>query len=315
MRGQGEHIAEKNPQQRARKGRLLGRRGTALALVGAVELGAVLSHSSVVTASDGLIAPQTASPSQQVTPAVNHVLPIGKRVGKESTTYSGRNFFHYVTGTQNVASTQGAIATFTQNNPYVTPPKIVQNTVLISHTLTEMWVTSPDYRQTLEFGEIVDGNNNSKPSLFTFDWIDGKGDCYNKCHYKPVANTIQPGDTIMPGETGSFGIVHSDYQHAWDIEYNDSIIGYYPDKTWHNSFTRAGTVKVFGEVASYKQNDCSDMGTGEYGINPGSARISNFRLIGSTAMPDLQVVASDPSLYSADNISANGFNFGGPGDC
>lgn len=213
--------------------------------------------------------------------------------------------FQYVGGSQ-YAAARGATVELDQAYPYVDQA---------GHSLMELAIESSDGKQIVEVGWTVATDMDNKPDLFTFHWVDGQGTCYNSCGFVSTVDNIRPGDTVVPGTTGRYGIVHSDSNHEWDIIYDNETIGYYPDSLWGGRFTQTGLVQAFGEVASPDAHSCTDMGDGTDGGAPGATKIGDFSLIGTDQPANLQAYESSSEHYVYGQSTPTGMSIGGAGAC
>ncbi|HET7529237.1 MAG TPA: neprosin family prolyl endopeptidase [Candidatus Saccharimonadales bacterium] len=224
---------------------------------------------------------------------------------------AGAYNFYYAGGRQYATAT-GATVTLSQAQPVVPEQVNAEN-----HSLMELAVQSADGRQIVEVGWVVDKtmNGDDLPHLFVYHWVDGQTSCYNACGFVQLSSSTVPGQTVQAGVTGSYGINYS--AGSWNITYNGAGLGYFPGSLWGGSFTSLGFVQVFGEVAVSVSSTtkCIQMGNALPGTNPGSAKISNFALVGSATPVALSPFATYPSSYSYGFASARGLNLGGPGSC
>lgn len=215
--------------------------------------------------------------------------------------------FLYAGGMQFVEAA-GASVEFTQDHPY---------TEFGDHSLVELAAQSRDGKHIVEVGWVADENinGNTLPHLFVFHWENSVPSCYNACGFVQVSDTIQPGDPVNVGETGTYGIEHVKSQ--WQISYNSELIGYYPDSLWleEGGFTSIGLIQAFGEVATNSTITCSDMGNGTYGGEKTATQISNYTLEGTMTPESLTPLQTDPALYSYQTMGATSISIGGPGAC
>jgi Neprosin len=217
-------------------------------------------------------------------------------------------FYHYNAGAQK-AVTQGTYANLT-----IHKPKLAKEDF---HTLAELAVvsTTDDVDQIVEVGWTVDRvvNGDDDPHLFVFSWVDGKPRCYNGCGFVQYSKNIRPGDTLPLDATKRFGIEFSD--GAWWIAYDSEWVGYFPLKEWTVDFSKTTEVKIFGEVASYGAEPCTQMGNGILGTDAAgtSARIGSISLIaGPTVEPGLYALGS--TQYNFTKLSSRTFRYGGGPD-
>jgi hypothetical protein len=214
--------------------------------------------------------------------------------------------FHYVAGSV-IGAADGASVQIDQAQPKVGPAY---------HSLVELAVESLDSRQIVEVGWTVDPglNGDAVPHLFVFHWVNGTPTCYNGCGYVQVSSAIHPGGTVRPGDSQTYGIVHTGGK--WWLGYAGTWFGYFPDSLWNGAYTKAGLSQAFGEVATNGSNSCTMMGNGIFGTQPGSVAVSRFGLSSPTVpVPALEPLVTDPLHYNQGNLSSAAFRLGGPGAC
>ena len=216
---------------------------------------------------------------------------------------------YYYAGGQQMASASGASVDLTQEQPSVSQTMGGGN-----HSLMELSVESSDDNQIVEVGWIVDQQQigDSQPHLFVYHWVNGQGSCYNYCGFVRSSTTNYPGESVPVGQTGQYKI---NFENGnWDMYYNGDLLGYFPESLWSGSFTQAGLIQAFAEVET-TGTTCIQMGNGTLGTSAGSAQISNFSLLGSTAAPTLNPYVTDSSPYNYGSATATSMNIGGPGIC
>ncbi|GGQ50788.1 hypothetical protein GCM10010166_19310 [Couchioplanes caeruleus subsp. azureus] len=219
----------------------------------------------------------------------------GDRAGK---------FYHYAAGSQ-IGATDGTSA-----NLHIAKPELA---TADAHTLTEIAVQSADSKQIVEVGWTVDRkvNGDDDPHLFVFHWKDGKPTCYNACGFEVYSQaTIKPGATLPTGVQKRFGIQRSGA--AWWIAYDSEWVGYFPDKLWNGTFTRAGATQWFGEVASATERTCTDMGKGLPPTDGTASRIGTIQMVNGPD-PNASVRSTNPD-YGVLSLSPSTFRYGGPGN-
>jgi len=223
---------------------------------------------------------------------------------------SGGNNYYYAGDRQFVTAT-GVSATLSQAEPAVGQSPGTEN-----HSLIELAVESSDGTQAIEIGWIVDQvlNGDSLPHLFVYHWVNGGTSCYNTCGFMQIGG-VAPGSALTINTTGIFAISY--FSGAWNLSYNGSPIGYFPESLWSGNFTQIGFIQVFGEVeiSPSSTTQCIQMGNGIAGNTSGSATISNLTLTGSSSAAAFSPYATVPSTYSYGSASANGVSIGGPGSC
>ncbi|MFI7602683.1 neprosin family prolyl endopeptidase [Actinoplanes sp. NPDC049681] len=216
----------------------------------------------------------------------------------------GNVYFHYAVGTQ-TGDTDGSWA-----NLSIAKPELDHDDF---HTLTEIAMQSADGRQIVEVGWTVDRtvNGDDDPHLFVYYWKDRQPSCYNACGFEMYSKTVKPGDTLPTGSQKRFGIQHSG--GVWWIAYDSEWIGYFPDKLWNGTYTRAGLTQWFGEVAASSAAPCTDMGNGYPATNDAAGRIGSISM---TNGPEPRAaVRATSEYYSVLSLSDRTFRFGGRGAC
>jgi hypothetical protein len=219
--------------------------------------------------------------------------------GKTSATglrsLAGGPYFYYAIGQQVFAtgtSTKGAAVNLTVENPAF-------DTTNDAHSLAELAVRSSDQQQTIEIGwtkdPIVCGSTSGVPNrcLFGFHWKNGVPQGYNVGCVDNAANPINLGanlNAITPGTSKRFQITNTGT--AWWLAYDGAYVCYFPTSHWSTmtppvTFTDAGLVQAFGEVAtkaSGNPNPRTDMGNGLQAGSAGglAARIGSFSLTSPT---------------------------------
>jgi hypothetical protein len=226
--------------------------------------------------------------------------------------YSGGPFSFYYAGARQFATATGVSANLTQMQPTVPSQPEAEN-----HSLMELAVLSSDGKQIVEVGWVVDKtmNGDELPHLFVYHWVNGQTSCYNACGFVQASTSVFPGQSVAVGSTGTYSIQYAN--NAWNILYNGNNVGNFPGSIWGNTFTSFGFVEAFGEVAlsTSAATECIQMGNGLAGPNPGSAKVSNFKLSGSNVPEALSPYYTSPSTYSYGAASATGVSIGGPGAC
>lgn len=212
----------------------------------------------------------------------------------------------------------GAYQYVTSDGAYLSTP--VQSPVVATadyHSLWELAVESADGRQIIEVGWRVYRPQDQLPRLFIYHWIDGQPTCYNSgCGYvQSTSTTIKPGMALTPSSTPvQFAIQY--FQGNWWLGYNGTWFGYYPGSRWSGTFTKAGLVQMFGEIASTRATPCSNMGNGIFGTSASATPVTGVGYYYATTAPGLsRFIPDDATLYDSQVTSANSFRYGGPGAC
>jgi len=217
--------------------------------------------------------------------------------------------WYYVGGSEPYVDAKGAATSFTQADPVVNSTDY--------HSLTEIAVMTQDDQQIVELGWTVAPEQlggSTLPYLFVYHWVNGESTCYNACGYESLVSPNPVGAPVSVGQTGTFEIKYA--RDEWQIIYDGTLIGYFPESLWGGSFTRIGEVEVYGEVsAPAGVPPSSQMGNGILGSQPGAAQIGAYKLIDSHIRnPKLfPFVYGNPESYFIGNITRRGFNYGGPG--
>ena len=216
--------------------------------------------------------------------------------------------FLYNVGSQ-AAVSDGLYATIT-----IAKPKLATADY---HTLAELALESADGQQIVEVGWNVDRtvNGDDDPHLFVYHWINQATSCYNGCGFVQYSSTIKPGDTLAYDTYKKVGIQY--FNGAWWIAYDSEWVGYFPEQLWLDksvsSFSKAGLLQVFGEVAAASTKPCTAMGNGITPDQSTSAFISSVSYInGPTVALNIR---STTDVYAVNALSARTFRYGGPGVC
>ena len=257
--------------------------------------------------------PSHASHSAPVTRVASPPPPYTGSLPSTVGVYTSASNTYYYAGDRQFADAAGASVELGQYSPSVTQTGGSRN-----HSLMEMSVESSNGQQIVEVGWTVDPsiNGDTSPHLFVFYWVNGQpSSCYNTCGFVRTNSSIGPGTAVAVGSNGTYSISYSG--SAWYISYNGTQLGFFPVNFWGGAYSQMNFVNVFGEVelSNGTTTQCVQMGNGLSGSSSGSAAISNFSLIGSSAAPALSPYVTSPSSYSYGNASATGLNIGGPGVC
>jgi hypothetical protein len=153
----------------------------------------------------------------------------------------------------------------------------------------------------------------SQPHLFVYHWVNGESTCYDTCGYVSTTENNPVGNPVTVGQSGTFAIKFAN--DKWNVIYDGSRIGYFPESDWSVNFTKVGVVQVFGEVsAPAGVPPTSQMGNAILGSQPGAAQIAGFRLIQSRDSSHLSpYVYGNTQSYTIGNITRTSFKYGGPG--
>jgi len=120
------------------------------------------------------------------------------------------------------------------------------------------------------------------------------------------------------GTTHKFQINH--INGAWQIGYENVMIGYIDDVQWDGQFTQATDIRWYGEVHSPTALSQAQMGNGICGAFSGSATIENMFFVRNGQEGQAQATLLRPEnahYYDSDKLiispSFNSFRYGGPG--
>lgn len=233
-------------------------------------------------------------------------------------TTCGTNCYSYATVQQSLSATDqadGASLTADIDLPYLSSG--IQGDM---HSLFEMAVRDSTGDQVIEVGWNSDviTNPNGQTHLFVGSWTNGSFNGYNGGGGWVDAVGCAPcaGDSISTavGTAKAFKVEHNAGTSKWEVSYNASIIGTFPDSTWSGGFTKTRLVQVFTELASVNVESCSDMGDGNLATSSAGTLATSFALINSTASPSLSTGTVTNSAAWAVNLpSATSARLGGPG--
>jgi hypothetical protein len=215
--------------------------------------------------------------------------------------------FLYAVGSQ-TATADGLYANLTVSRPVLAKGDY--------HTLAELAVQSADSQQIVEVGWNVDRavNGDDDPHLFVFHWVNGQPTCYNTCDFQPYDGGVAPGDTLPADTSKKFGVQY--FNGAWWVAYDTTWVGYFPDKDWTSqgvTFTKAGFMQVFGEVAASSPKPCTQMGNGLAVDDANGARIGSITYLNGPAVA--MNMRSTTDVYGLNALSTRTFRYGGPGAC
>jgi hypothetical protein len=183
-------------------------------------------------------------------------------------------------------------------------------------TLGEMWVSSSDFKQAVEVGWTVSGENGQGDSLshlFVFHWVDGNATCYDGCGWEQVSRTRYPGMVVALTREPQ-QVIYRYFNSAWWLWYQSEWIGFFPESLWDVSFASADFVQWYGEVAGAKYPK-SQMGDGLMASESTAAFMTDLRIEYASDSESASVrplPLSDPNDYGV-YVDDAGFRFGGPG--
>lgn len=256
---------------------------------------------------------------------------VDRRKGKPSssrllTQRSSCGSCYFYGGGRQTVSTDASTINFSVEQPTCT--------TYCSHSLAENAVESADGQQVVEWGWTVDtvgvnGADHVKPHLFAFRWVNGVPGVYNGSGYVngvgslcPAGMDISADVSVASANTFNFAIQH--LNGAWWLAYKTNWCGAFPDAVWTGAtppvtFTQAGLVQIFGEVAVTDNAPTGvKMGSGVLGATGPSAgaKASSFGLGPNTlTAPSLTMfnTPAAPTHYNAvlTAPSVRTFRYGG----
>jgi hypothetical protein len=156
--------------------------------------------------------------------------------------------------------------------------------------------------------------------LFIYHWINGAETCYDACNWQQYSGTYYPGVSLasLVGQPVYMGWVHAN--GAWWAWFNDEWLGYFNDSEWSGTFTQAGLIQWYGEIASSNGvPPRSQMGNGLFAEKDASASMSTMCAANAAkwvcSYDDQQSTsATVPTYYDVVNHSSYGAaRYGGPG--
>lgn len=181
-------------------------------------------------------------------------------------------------------------------------------------------VGSADGRQGILFGWVVAKRlfGDTFPHLVLNAVRDGVALCLNECGFKSATKVPRAGTRVTVGRVGTYTIKLT--KNRWVLAYNTKVIGYFPTAVWHGKLNRSHLVQAYGTVASSSPTSPhSQMGNGQLGTLPRSAKLIGLKVIGSIGTPGYSYQAVDApntykvGRYNATCASACSSNYGGPG--
>lgn len=227
----------------------------------------------------------------------------------------GNEAYYYV-GSKQIVNASGASLYMTQEDPKLNGIKGTND-----HSLMEIAAENLNGENFVETGWIVDSTdfNDTLPHLFVSRTVNGVF-CFElnfygtNCGFVQVSSGNKPEEKVSIGTTDKYEINFTD--NRWYIYYNGDTLGYYPESIWSGNYTQASYFNIFGEVEiANGDSKCIQMGNGIYGSSTGSAQLSDFTILGTSAKPNLIPYQTVSSPYDYGGVSPNGLSLGGPGSC
>jgi hypothetical protein len=189
------------------------------------------------------------------------------------------------------------------------------------HVANEFFATD-SAGDTIEYGWTVPPNSaaGAHPLLGIGLWAKGQP-------LDADANFVQVSKTakinmVLPvnGTKANLKILYVSASKQWQLFYNGTEVGYYPESIWTSrgtSLTALQTIYIFGEIVgtSAAPSVNAQMGNGVLGTSSGAATISNYTLYGTSTAPNLTPYSGikNTKYYAVGNSTATGFSYGGPG--
>lgn len=215
---------------------------------------------------------------------------------------------------KNIANATGVSANFSQNAPYCGPNCI--------HSVVEFQVGSADEKNLIEFGWGVQANQPKGTAPISTIGLYANGSAVDAdANFVQLSKTIKIGQAVPTnGTLANFKIAYVASSQQWQLLYNNTEIGYFPESIWTSrktSLTSLPLVFIFGEdvYSPAMLNSNMQMGNGILGSKSGSASVTGYTLYGTTTAPNLSPFAGskDTANYNDGNITATSFTYGGPG--
>lgn len=217
------------------------------------------------------------------------------------------------------ANTGNYTATGVSANFTIYAPSCGANCV---HVANEFQVGSATMKNLIEYGWTIAGNvpAGTHPELQIGLWANGSP-LDADANFVQVSKTVKMNEVLpVNGTIGNLKILYVSSLSQWQLFYNGTEVGYYPESIWTSrgtSLTNLQDAYIFGEV--YPSNPLlaapvMQMGSGKLAGQPGAATISGFTLYGSTTAPNLAAYTEgNQQLWGLGNVTATGFSYGGPG--
>lgn len=191
------------------------------------------------------------------------------------------------------------------------------------HSIDEIAVEAAGSSLTdVEMGWSVSADQwgDINPHLFIYHWIDNAETCYDACGWNQYSATYYPGMSLssLVGKPIYMGWVHAD--GAWWAWFNDQWMGYFDDSIWSGTFTKAGLIQWYGEIASSNGvPPRSQMGNGSFPQSDSAASMATMCAADAStwfcSYDDQQSTgATLATYYDVVNHSSYGAaRYGGPG--
>jgi uncharacterized membrane protein YgcG len=174
----------------------------------------------------------------------------------------------------------------------------------------------------IEYGWTIAGDvpAGTHPELQIGLWANGQV-LDADANFVQVSKTVEINEVLpVNGTVGNLKILYVASSSEWQLFYNGTEVGYYPESIWTSrgtSLTALNNINLFGEV--YPSNPLlaapvMQMGSGVLAGQSGAAQISDYTLYGSTVAPSFQpYTEGNQKLWTLSDVTATGFSYGGPG--
>lgn len=190
------------------------------------------------------------------------------------------------------------------------------------HVVNEFQAGSADEKNIIEYGWTEQSNSapGAPPLLQIGLWANGDP-LDADANFVQVSNTVRMNEALpINGTVANLKIIYVSSSEEWQLFYNGTEVGYYPESIWtsrNTSLTTLSLVFIYGEVLQPGSSIAQgmQMGSGVLGGKPGAATISNYTLYGTSTAPNLSPYAGlkTTQYYGEGNFTSTGFSYGGPG--
>jgi hypothetical protein len=185
------------------------------------------------------------------------------------------------------------------------------------HSIVEIMAADATGKNTIEYGWGVAANA-AQPTLGIGLWANGQP-LDALANFVRASTKVKIGQTVTVGATGTYGISFDSASQEWQLFYNGTEVGYFPQSIWSSrgtSYTAVGWDEIFGEVVQPALTVAHmEMGNAILGSSPGSASVSDYQLLDSSTAADFSsfFVDANSRFYDDGGTSSTGFSYGGPG--
>jgi hypothetical protein len=185
------------------------------------------------------------------------------------------------------------------------------------HSIVEIMAANATGKNTIEYGWGVAANA-THPTLGIGLWANGNP-LDAVANFVQVSKTVRIGQTVTVGATGTYKIGFDSANKEWQLFYNGTEVGYFPQSIWTSrgtSYTAIGWDELFGEVVQPSLTVADmEMGNGILGSRTGSVSVSKYQLLSSSTPADFAsfFVDANTQFYDGGGMNSTGFSYGGPG--